>query len=515
MQYITDAREAKEIDRMSIEEIGIPSMVLMEKAALAVAACVKANAEPGSHVAAVCGMGNNGGDGVAAARLLWEDGFSVTICLIGNEEHASEEMKKQLAIVRKLGLHICTGLPSGEYDVILDAIFGIGLSREIAGEFADAVNWINEQDALRFAVDIPSGVNATTGEILAVAAAADFTITFGTNKRGIVLFPGCNYAGTVIVSDIGFPKKAVEEIRPRAYTLTRQDAMELMPPRILRSNKGSYGKVLVIAGSAEISGACYLCAAAAGRMGSGLVKVFTAAENSTVIRTRLPEALVATYDSTLDYSQPENRLELSGRLQEEIKWASCIVIGPGIGTKEPAGILLTEVLKEKNKAIVIDADGLNVLSGKDEYFVEREDGTRKLALSANVVLTPHLQEMTRLTRFELPLIRARIVDQALLALECANGQTLVLKDARTVVTDGGEVYINTTGNNALSTGGTGDVLTGMIAGLLAQGMRSKRAAVLAVCLHGIAADEYVRDRGGRYSMIASDLLDMLPQILPK
>ena len=364
-------------------------------------------------------------------------------------------------------------------------------------------------------MDIPSGVNATTGEILAVAAAADFTITFGTNKRGIVLFPGCNYAGTVIVSDIGFPKKAVEEIRPRAYTLTRQDAMELMPPRILRSNKGSYGKVLVIAGSAEISGACYLCAAAAGRMGSGLVKVFTAAENSTVIRTRLPEALVATYDSTLDYSQPENRLELSGRLQEEIKWASCIVIGPGIGTKEPAGILLTEVLKEKNKAIVIDADGLNVLSGKDEYFVEREDGTRKLALSANVVLTPHLQEMTRLTRFELPLIRARIVDQALLALECANGQTLVLKDARTVVTDGGEVYINTTGNNALSTGGTGDVLTGMIAGLLAQGMRPKRAAVLAVCLHGIAADEYVRDRGGRYSMIASDLLDMLPQILPK
>lgn len=172
-------------------------------------------------------------------------------------------------------------------------------------------------------------------------------------------------------------------------------------------------------------------------------------------------------------------------------------------------------IKGENKAIVIDADGLNVLSGKDEYFVEREDGTRKLALSANVVMTPHLQEMTRLTRFELPLIRARIVDQALLALECANGQTLVLKDARTVVTDGGEVYINTTGNNALSTGGTGDVLTGMIAGLLAQGMRPKRAAVLAVCLHGIAADEYVRDRGGRYSMIASDLLDMLPQILPK
>ena len=256
MQYITDVREAKEIDRMTIQEIGIPSMVLMEKAALAVAGCVKSNAAPESHVLAVCGMGNNGGDGVAAARMLWEDGYPVTVSLIGNEENASEEMKKQLDIARKLGIHICTGLPSGEYDVILDALFGIGLSREVTGEFADAINWINEQDALRFAVDVPSGVNASTGEILAVAVVADFTITFGTNKRGIVLFPGCNYAGNVVVADIGFPKKVVEKVSPRTYTLTREDAMEMMPPRILRSNKGSYGKVLVNAGSPEISVAC-------------------------------------------------------------------------------------------------------------------------------------------------------------------------------------------------------------------------------------------------------------------
>ena len=319
MQYITDVREAKEIDRMTIQEIGIPSMVLMEKAALAVAGCVKSNAAPESHVLAVCGMGNNGGDGVAAARMLWEDGYPVTVSLIGNEENASEEMKKQLDIARKLGIHICTGLPSGEYDVILDALFGIGLSREVTGEFADAINWINEQDALRFAVDVPSGVNASTGEILAVAVVADFTITFGTNKRGIVLFPGCNYAGNVVVADIGFPKKVVEKVLPRTYTLTREDAMEMMPPRILRSNKGSYGKVLVIAGSPEISGACYLSAAAAYRMGCGLVKVFTAAENGPVIKNLLPEALVKTYDSELDYTQ--SPLLLWGFLAyRRIKW---------------------------------------------------------------------------------------------------------------------------------------------------------------------------------------------------
>ena len=291
--------------------------------------------------------------------------------------------------------------------------------------------------------------------------------------------------------------------------------MEMMPPRILRSNKGSYGKVLVIAGSPEISGACYLSAAAAYRMGCGLVKVFTAAENGPVIKNLLPEALVKTYDSELDYTQSLNRFDITKSLQEEIKWATCIVIGPGIGTAEPAGIMLDEVLKEKNKAVVIDADGLNVLAKKETYFVKREDGTRKICLPENVVLTPHLQEMTRLTRFELPVIRAKIVEQALLSLESANCQTLVLKDARTVVTDGGEVYINTIGNNALSTGGTGDVLSGMIAGLLAQGMRPTKAAVLGVCLHGLAAEEYVRRKGGRYSMMAGDLLDMLQEILPK
>ncbi len=514
MQYITDAREAKEIDRISIQEIGIPSMVLMEKAALAAAGCIRSKISKADHILVVCGIGNNGGDGVAVARLLAEDGYQVMIALIGREEALTEETKQQLLIAKNLGVRTCKGLPEEAYNIVVDALFGIGLSRTVEGEYADVINWMNEQDAIRFALDIPSGISASTGEMLGQAVCADYTITFGTNKRGLVLYPGCHYAGKVVVADIGFPHKAVEKVSPRTYTLTPQEAVGQMPPRVLRSNKGSYGKVLVIAGSREISGACYLSAAAAYRMGCGLVKVVTAEENAAVIKTKLPEALVKTYDAALDYSDPTNREQLSEWLDEQIRWATNIVIGPGIGQDSPADILLERVLQEKNKAVVIDADGLNLLAEREECFVMREDGSRKICLPENVVLTPHLMEMSRLVRVDLPQLRAHIVEQALLSLEQVDCQTLVLKDARTIVTDGNEVYVNTTGNDGLSSGGSGDVLSGMIAGLLAQGMKPKKAAVLAVCLHGMAADEYMK-QGGRYSMMATDILDMLVQILPK
>ncbi len=516
MQYITDRREAEEIDRISIQDIGIPSMVLMERAAMAAASCIKSHCHGKERIVAICGTGNNGGDGVAAARLLWEEGFDVMISLIGDEKKASEDMKRQLSIAADLGIDVCTGLPQGAYDRILDALFGIGLSREVTGVYADAVRWINEQDALRFAVDIPSGVNASTGEVMGVAVRADFTVTFGTNKRGLVLFPGCRYAGDVVISDIGFPRKAVEQASPRAYTLTRGKAAEWMPERGPRSNKGSFGKVLVVAGSREISGACYLCAAAAYRVGCGLVKVFTASENGLVIRTRLPEALVRTYDSSPGQSWATSRPDLIHSLEQEIQWADCIVIGPGLGTDEPSGILLDTVLQERNKPVVIDADGLNLLSERDPYFTVREDGTRSFRLPGNIILTPHLREMARLVRMDLSVIQEGMTQQALASFDRAAGSgVLVLKDARTVVTDGGEIYINMTGNNALSTGGTGDVLSGMIAGLLAQGLPLMQAAVLGVYFHGAAADAYVAGEGGRYSMMAGDILDMLPKVLPR
>lgn len=518
MQYIADAREAKEIDRISIQDVGIPSLVLMEKAAMAVVACVKTHSGKHEDILVVCGSGNNGGDGVAAARMLWEEGYSVQILLVGEERDASPETASQIRIARNLGVRIGTTLPTKEYDIILDALFGIGLSRKVSGKYAQIIQWINQQDATVYSIDIPSGVCATTGNILGIAVMAHYTITFGVNKRGLVLYPGCSCCGQVSVVDIGFPKMAVTQVSPFSYTLTKEEARELMPVRKLRSNKGSYGRVLVIAGSQEMSGACYFAAAAAYRVGCGLVKVLTARDNSQVLRTRLPEAIVTTYQEG----------KLPNTVSEELEWADVIVIGPGIGCGATAESLLDMVLQIRDKTVVIDADGLNLLAQKEEYFCKRGDGGRRICLPGNFILTPHMKEMSRLVQVEVPVLQKEIISQALLSIDStfdggnkilnglkrAEHPVMVLKDAKTVVTDGEDVFINTTGNSGLATGGSGDVLAGMIAGILAQNVTPKRAAVLGVCFHGMAAEAYL-EKGNRYSMMASDILRELPLVLPE
>lgn len=498
MQYVADAGEAKEIDRISIQELGIPSVVLMEKAALAVAGCVMAGNSLAAKVLAVCGMGNNGGDGVAAARLLWEKGYEVQILLLGDREKASPDMETQLKIAENLEIRISTSFPEEEYDVILDAIFGIGLSREVGGSYAQAVQWINRQKARVYAVDIPSGVCASTGKILGTAVQAEQTITFGVNKRGLLLYPGCSCCGQISVVDIGFPGKAVEKAAPSAFTLTWEEAKAGLPVRRLRTNKGSYGRVLVIAGSPQMSGACYFTAAAAYRMGCGLVKLLTSQENRKVLQACLPEAIVGAY------AQED--------LQEELEWADVVAIGPGLGCSDLAKELVMQVLKVRNKSVVIDGDGLNLLAAHLQG--------KGLQLPGNFILTPHMKEMSRLVQVDVPTLQEQMIEQALLALspKAPDGKeecpVLVLKDARTIVTDGRQVYINTTGNNGLATGGSGDVLAGMIAGLAAQGAPPVHAAVLGVCLHGEASEKYLEE-GSRYSMMASDILKVLPSILPK
>lgn len=219
MQFIADADEAKEIDGISIHEIGIPSFVLMERASLSVADCVLAFAEKGAdRILVVCGMGNNGGDGVACGRILAEKGFSVAVLLLGQEKKASEEMKQQLLIARNLSIPVITTALPSEYTIIIDAVFGIGLSRDITGEYAEWVRKINTSGAVIVSVDIPSGIDASTGKVLGAAIRADYTVTFGVKKRGLVLFPGMQYAGQVIVADIGFPAMAVEKVKPKAVS---------------------------------------------------------------------------------------------------------------------------------------------------------------------------------------------------------------------------------------------------------------------------------------------------------
>lgn len=529
MQYIADAREAKEIDGISIQKIGIPSFVFMERAALKVADCVAGFADKEKDsILVVCGMGNNGGDGVAAGRILMEQGFEVVIALLGDEKNASEEMKQQLFIARNLSVPVITDPVIAEYTIIIDAIFGIGLSRDIKGDFAGVIAEINEAAATVVSIDIPSGIDASTGKVLGTAVQADYTVTFGVNKRGLILFPGTLYTGKVFVEDIGFPRSAVEEAAPAVFSYEREDIAKLFPKRITRSNKGSYGSTLIIAGSKQISGAAYFAAAAAYRMGSGLVKVFTHENNRLMLQTKLPEALLTTYQGTerlpetymddtfydeeedVPFLEQDSEKEESAvfvkQLQNELSRASSVVIGPGLGTSRMAELLLHEVLKITNIPVLIDADGLNLLSRFPEYF--NEDG--RIQLSDNFVLTPHLKEMSRLIGNEVEEIQENLINTA---CRYTKGATLVLKDARTVVSDGMRIYLNQSGNNALAKGGSGDVLSGMIGGLLARGMEPFRAAALGVYLHGLTAEEYVKE-GSFSTMLASDILEELAKILP-
>lgn len=519
MKYIADAKEAKQIDNISINEIGIPSLVLMERAALSVVneiekryigkpeADSKKNA--GIKVLVVSGMGNNGADGVAAARMLVHDGIETDIKLVGNIEHASDEMKKQLEIAKKLEISFVTDIEENEYDIIIDAIFGIGLSREITGSYKEIIKKINESKSYIVSVDISSGVDASDGKILGIAVKADMTVTFGTLKRGLLMFPGAGFSGEIKVSDIGFPMKAVESVSPKAYTFEKKDIKAMMPQRKARTNKGSYGKVLVIAGCETMCGACYFSAAAAYRTGCGLVRILTAKENLQVLKTKLPEAIIGSYDKEL-----EEGIDFTSKkeVEEAINWADVIVIGPGLGKGVKAKTLVKRILKVEDKTVVMDADGLNVLA---EYI---DSGEITLDdIGSNFILTPHIKEMSRLVKKTTDEVKN---DMSYFAAAQANC-TVVLKDARTIVGEGKntkerKLYINTSGNNALATGGSGDVLSGIIAGIAAQDreMKPSLAAALGVYIHGLTAEKYTGTKSG-YSMTASDIIDMLPQVMPE
>lgn len=497
MQYIANAKEAKKIDGISIEQIGIPSLVLMERAALAVAKRVEELAKKEDSILIVCGAGNNGADGVAAGRMLSEHGYRVSFLLLGNMQKASEEMRVQLAIVKNLSLSVRTTddflkEELEQYTFVIDAIFGIGLSREITGKYAQWIKAVNAMQKPVVSVDVPSGIDATNGQVLGIAIRAKETITFGTLKSGLLFFPGAKYAGAVQVADIGFPKIALKEAHLQTISYDREDVKKLFPQRIPYSNKGSYGKVLVIAGSKNMGGAAYFAARAAYEMGCGLVKVITHQNNRDMLLEKLPEALLECYD------EETKEEEISDMLTDAVQWADVIACGPGLGTSPTARSLFETVIKEENKPVVLDADAINLASALSVNIFQK-----------NKILTPHLKEMSRLIETPVATIQTDLMHYA----DMAKPATIVLKDARTVVVSDEKRYINRSGNHALAKGGSGDVLCGMIAGLLARKTEPFLAASLATYLHGLTAEEYVKNRSSS-SMFASDILDMLSTILP-
>jgi hydroxyethylthiazole kinase-like uncharacterized protein yjeF len=502
MKYVVDSKKMKEIDKYTIDVIKIPSLVLMERAALKIVAQVTQYIKKEDRILVVCGPGNNGADGVAAGRILFLQGFQVAILLPFERNNCSKEMQLQLTIAENLGIIINNSCSLIEYNIIIDAIFGIGLSKPIRGELAELISEINRGNYKVFSADIPSGISADTGKVLGTAIKADYTITFGYMKQGLLMYPGADYAGEISLADIGFPGKALTYVGADTFYYTNEDLSKL-PMRKKDGHKGTFGKVLIIAGNIGMAGAAYLSAKACYKTGAGMVKVLTAHKNRDIIQTLLPEALFAAYDLDED-------------LPSIIAWADVIVIGPGLGISEKAEELLSLVLSQNKIPLIIDADALNIMAKNlDGNYISWKERLNKLnaMLPKHTILTPHPMEMSRLLGIDLSDISHNIFD---IANQCSynNEIVYVLKDARTFVASAGKKYINISGNNGMATAGSGDVLTGIIAGLMAQKVSFYEAACLGVYIHGLAGD-MAAEKIGYYSLMAEDIVEAICGVLSR
>lgn len=504
MKYAVTAAEMKAYDNDTIERIGIASEVLMERAALSVVEELKKTGRSMKKVLVVAGCGNNGGDGIAIGRMLLLEGFCVDVYLAGDRAKCTAETMHQLEILENLGFSIKSKIEDTEYDMIVDALFGIGLSREITGKYKELIEDINrrkEQDAFVCAVDISSGICADTGKVMGCAVRADMTVTFAFAKRGQLLFPGRTYTGKLMVKDIGITKKAFVKGAPGAFYYELEDIKKLLPERRRDGNKGTFGKVLLIAGSEDMSGACLLCGKAIFRMGAGMVKIITSDCNRQMLQQMLPEAMLYTFRG-----EPEEE-----RVQEALIWADVVVIGPGLSKNRAAELLMKYVLTEEEKPLVIDADGLNLIAEKEELNVLAKKRGREGKKS--LIFTPHPGELVRLcgvSMAEYKENRFRLLDQA----SEAYGVVIAGKDAATVTLGGQdkELAINLSGTDGMATAGSGDVLAGVIAGLLAQKAEGFEAAALGVYLHGLAGEE-AEGQLGRRGMMAGDIADVLGYVL--
>lgn len=487
MRYLPNASQMREADLYTIEHVGIPSMVLMERAALETVRTMRDLKVDMTNALIVCGCGNNGGDGFAIGRILDENGLFPTIVLVGDETSLSVQAHEQLQILKRRGITVHHSIPNQDYTVVMDAIFGVGLSRNIEGHFRETIEKINSISGVKVAVDIPSGIDASSGKVLGIAFRADITVSYAFEKAGTVWYPGRQYAGDVYPVNIGITAAVFQELSMKTlYTYDKQDIQGSLPIRAANSHKGSYGKVLMITGSHGMSGAAYLSAKAAYTSGAGLVQIYTAEDNRVILQQMLPEAIITTYNA---YDQKQLSLLL--------EWADVAAIGSGLGMSEISKQLVRQTILECKIPLVIDADGLNLLSSEIEILHD---------IQCPVVLTPHMKEMSRLLKTgvsDLQEERERLLKTFVeeYPVVCA------LKDARTLVMSRDEnSFLNTSGNSSMAKAGSGDVLTGVITGMLAQGKKCYEGTVLGVYLHGLAGDD-ARDRRGAYSVLARDLIE--------
>ncbi len=494
MEKILTANEMKRDDTEAIAA-GTPALILMERAARAAFEIFLERFDT-ARVLIFCGNGNNGGDGFAMARLLAAHLGHAEVCYLGEyrEDGTPNPAKMSAACAAQYQAlpHTVsvTAMPcTAGVTAVVDAIFGIGLSRPLEGRYAAAVELINQMGVPVLSVDIPSGVNADNGAVMGCAVRATLTVAIAAKKYGHVLFPGVQLSGEVVVADIGI------KLGKAAGGVLEASDLDKLPPRPRRAHKGTFGRVLVVGGSPTMSGAAYLAAKAAYRAGAGLVEIFSPEETRAVYQTLLPEAVLTSYNA-------QNATE---NLASALSRADAVALGMGLTQSEQALQLVTEVLATKDIPLVVDADALNLVAANPPLRA-------LLYLRGNVILTPHLAEMSRLTATPVAKIAADL-PRAARELAKESGAAVVLKDAHTVIACGEELFINTFGNSGMATGGSGDVLAGIIAALAARCTDKKNAAVLGVLAHALAGDAAM-ELHGNHGLMASDITESLSKILP-
>jgi len=501
---VTRVSEMRELDRRASEEYGILEELLMENAGDAAyfAILLEIGVE-GNNFVIFCGVGNNGGDGLVVARKLHSNGAGVTVFILGDPSKFKGAAKKNYEIAVKLGLEMRT-LKSAEdaldsleeADAIIDAIFGTGLTREVDGNYREAIELINECDVPVFSLDIPSGIHGDTGQIMGIAVLADCTITFGLPKLGNLLFPGFDYGGKLYVTHISFPPELYNSSEIKTAT---NDPLPLLP-RLNDTHKGSYGKTLFIAGSANYLGAPYFAAMSFLKAGGGLSFLAAPEPVAPFIGNKGSEIIFVPQKATASGSIA---FENKNKILEFCTKADLVVMGPGLSLNEETQKLVRALAAEISQPLLIDGDGLTAIAADLSCIKKRKAAT---------ILTPHLAEMARLTQKKPDEIFQNKID----VLQETAGQlnaTIVLKGAHSLIGyPDGQVFINLSGNPGMATAGSGDVLTGAIAAMFGLGLPLPEAVRMGVFLHGFAGD-LAAEEIGEDGVVAEDILKHLPNAL--
>jgi NAD(P)H-hydrate epimerase len=509
---ILSAAQMREADRFTIEDIGIPSLVLMENAGRQVVAAMEAAFEErlNGRVAVLCGRGNNGGDGFVVARTLLQRGIDATVFVIGALSDVRGDARTNLDILGRIGVSVVEigdeqswelhFSEIGRCTLIVDAIFGTGLKSAAAGMMETVIADINAADIPIVAIDLPSGLSADTPQLVGDCVDATMTVTLAAPKLPLVLPPGEAYAGDVVIADIGIPYEVIEGLEGQyVELLTPEQLRTVVEPRAADSHKGDYGRVTVVAGSRGKSGAAHLAAMGALRSGAGLVTVATPAGCLPIVASMAPEYMTEPLADSADGTLSAAAVDAVLALEHDV-----LACGPGLGRTASVAEFVRGLLDRATVPLVLDADAVTMLADDPGRLMGKEE--------REVIITPHPGEMARLIGVSVEEVQANRL-QVASDFATTHRVYVVLKGHRTVIaTPEGRLFINPTGNAGMATGGTGDVLTGMIAAWLAQLLDAEAACRIAVFLHGAAGD-LAEAAEGQVGMTATDLLARVPEAL--